>query len=146
MLRPAADAKRIEVRASIEASDAQVSADPDRLQQAVWNVVSNAVKFTPAGGRIDLRLAYRDHRAEITVTDTGPGIDASLLPAIFDRFRQGDSGTTRAYGGLGLGLAIARSLVEAHGGTIAAESDGNGRGATFRISLPVQTAQSSPAA
>ena len=137
-LRPAADAKAIQLDAVVDPNAGVIAADPDRLQQAVWNLVSNAVKFTPPGGRVELHVRRLDALVELAVHDTGQGIDASLLPVIFDRFRQGDSGTTRAFSGLGLGLALARSLVEAHGGTISAESDGVGRGATFRITLPIR--------
>ena len=137
-LRPAADAKMIQVETIVDPDAGAIAADPDRLQQAVWNLVSNAVKFTPTGGRVELQVRRHASAVELSVHDTGQGIEASLLPVIFDRFRQGDTGTTRAFSGLGLGLALARSLVEAHGGTIAAESDGVGRGATFRITVPVR--------
>jgi PAS domain S-box-containing protein len=150
-LRPAAEAKGIQLQADVERDAGSIAADPDRFQQVVWNLVSNAVKFTPNGGRVEVRVRRDMSWIELTVQDTGQGIDRSLLPVIFDRFRQGDTGTTRAFSGLGLGLALARSLVEAHGGTIAAESDGAGRGATFRVRLPFQpvalaaaTASSSP--
>jgi PAS domain S-box-containing protein len=138
-LRPAAEAKGIELQTAVDQKTGLVSGDRDRLEQAVWNVVANAVKFTPAGGRVALRLQHVASHAEIGVTDNGPGIDPSSLPVIFERFRQGDSGTTRAHTGLGLGLAIARSLIEAHGGTITAASDGPGSGSTFCIRLPVLT-------
>jgi len=114
-----------------------VSGDPDRLQQIVWNLVSNAVKFTPRNGSVQVRLERVNSHVEIAVSDTGIGIRRDFLPYIFERFRQGESGTTREHGGLGLGLAIARHLVELHGGTIHAASGGEGQGATFRVRLPV---------
>src|SRR5262249_54967748 len=114
-----------------------VGGDAERLQQAVWNLVSNAVKFTPAGGNVTVATTAEAGYFEVMVSDTGPGIDAAVLPHIFERFRQGDSGTARAHMGLGLGLAIARSLVEAHGGTLVAASDGLGHGATFTMRLPL---------
>jgi CheY-like chemotaxis protein len=108
------------------------------LQQVVWNLLSNAIKFTPKGGVIEIRLERSDDRARIVVTDTGQGIDAGLLPHVFDRFRQADSSSTRKHGGLGLGLAIVRHLVELHGGVARAESRGEGQGATFTVELPQQ--------
>ena len=137
-VRPAADAKGVRVDIEVEGRRETLHADADRLQQVVWNLASNAVKFTPAGGRVRLVVTAREGAVEIRVEDTGVGIPADVLPTVFDRFRQGDSGTTRAYSGLGLGLAIARSIVEAHGGTISAHSDGPGRGAAFRVRLPVR--------
>jgi CheY-like chemotaxis protein len=110
------------------------------LQQVFWNLLSNAVKFTPNGGRVQVRLQGVDSHAELIVTDTGKGIDAKLLPFVFDRFRQGDSSTTREHGGLGLGLAIVRHLVELHGGVVKAHSEGLGKGAEFIVHLPVLTA------
>ncbi|WP_293210172.1 MULTISPECIES: ATP-binding protein [unclassified Microcoleus] len=115
----------------------QVSGDAVRLQQIVWNLLSNAVKFTPKGGRIDVRLELADNQAQIVVTDTGKGINRDFLPYIFESFRQEDASVTRKHGGLGLGLAIVYQLVEAHGGTIKADSFGEGKGATFRVSLPL---------
>jgi PAS domain S-box-containing protein len=145
-LRPAADAKEITVLPVVDPAVDVIAADPDRLQQAVWNVMSNAVKFTPPGGHVTLRVTRADGDVEFAITDTGQGIDPELLPVIFDRFRQGDSGTTRAFTGLGLGLSLARSLVEAHGGTISAESAGPGRGSVFRIRLPLRTGFANAAA
>jgi PAS domain S-box-containing protein len=136
-LRPAAEARGIRIRAALDADAGPVSGDPDRLQQVVWNLLSNAIKFTPRGGTVDVRLARVGSAARIEVRDTGQGIKADFLPYVFDRFRQADSTTTRAQGGLGLGLAIARHLVELHGGTIHAESAGEGQGATFAVSLPI---------
>ncbi|HEX9366695.1 MAG TPA: ATP-binding protein, partial [Vicinamibacterales bacterium] len=114
-----------------------ILADPDRVQQIVWNLLSNAIKFTPEGGTVRLRLSRTDTQVEIAVSDTGSGIPADFLPHVFDRFRQADAGSMRRYGGLGLGLAIVRHLVELHGGTVSAASGGTDQGATFRVSLPV---------
>jgi CheY-like chemotaxis protein/anti-sigma regulatory factor (Ser/Thr protein kinase) len=110
--------------------------DPDRLQQVLWNLLSNAVKFTREGGRVELRLTALPDGARISVADTGKGIAPDFLPYVFERFRQADSGSTRAQAGLGLGLAIVRHLVELHGGTVTAESAGVGKGATFIVHLP----------
>ncbi|MEH1988650.1 PAS domain-containing protein [Nostoc sp.] len=115
----------------------QVSGDSNRLQQIVWNLLSNAIKFTPNGGRVEIRLQPLDNQAEIIVSDTGKGINPEFLPYIFESFRQEDVSVTRKYGGLGLGLAIVRQLVEAHGGTITADSAGEGLGATFTVQLPL---------
>jgi PAS domain S-box-containing protein len=138
VVRPAAEARSIRLTADYDPQAARVSGDPDRLQQVFWNLLSNAVKFTPDGGRVSVRLARAGgHHAEVTVTDTGTGIDPKFLPYVFDRFRQGEHHMTRAHGGLGIGLSIVRHLVELHGGTVRAESDGEGRGSTFRIRLPL---------
>jgi CheY-like chemotaxis protein len=119
-----------------------IPADPDRLQQVVWNLLSNAIKFTPDGGRIELRAGKADDaHVEILVSDTGTGIAPDFLPYVFDRFRQAEAGTRRRYGGLGLGLAIVRHLVELHGGTVGVHSAGEGRGATFRVVLPAREAR-----
>lgn len=134
VVQPAALAKDIRLTADLQ-RPAPTSGDPDRLQQVIWNVVSNAVKFTPQGGRVHVSLT-KDVGYRIVVSDTGIGIDADFLPHIFQRFRQGDPSPTREYGGLGLGLAIVRQLVELHGGTVAVESAGAGQGATFTIHLP----------
>ena len=136
-VQPAADAKGVRLWTSLDPGASPVSGDPDRLQQIVWNLLSNAVKFTPKGGRVDVRLESGDAFVEIVVSDTGDGIRADFLPYVFDRFRQAESGMTRRNGGLGLGLAIVRHLTEMHGGTVSAESAGEGRGATFRVRLPV---------
>jgi PAS domain S-box-containing protein len=136
-VRLAADAKRIDLRARLPPEPQFVWADPDRLQQVVWNLLSNAVKFTPAGGRVEASLSLRDSRVEMAVSDTGVGIRPDFLPHVFDSFRQADSSSTRAHGGLGLGLAIARRLVELHGGEIEARSEGEGKGATLTVKLPV---------
>jgi PAS domain S-box-containing protein len=135
-VQPAAEAKGIALHAVMEPGPAQVIGDPDRLQQVMWNVLSNAVKFTPNGGTISVRLEPADGCVDIIVTDTGLGIAPEFLPHIFERFRQGDSRFAREFGGLGLGLAIARHIVEMHGGTIQASSEGPGQGSTFRLRLP----------
>lgn len=136
-VRPAAEARNIQFHVNLDPSVRPVHGDASRLQQVMWNLFSNAVKFTGVGGHVDVRLASSDSEAVITVKDTGQGISREFLPHVFDRFRQADGTSTRAHGGLGLGLAIARHLVELHGGTICAESDGQGRGATFSVTLPV---------
>src|SRR5882672_8330415 len=125
---PAADAKQIRVQTILDPRAAPISGDPDRLQQIVWNLVSNAVKFTPKHGVVQVRLERVNSHVEIVVSDTGTGITPEFLPHIFERFRQADSGTTREHAGIGLGLAIARHLVELHGGTIHAASDGRDKG------------------
>jgi two-component system, sensor histidine kinase len=141
VVRPAAEAKAIELRAEFGADTGAVSGDPNRLQQVIWNLLSNAVKFTPDGGRVTVQLARAGGQVEINVTDNGAGIAPDFLPHVFERFRQGDSTTTRQHGGLGLGLAIVRHLVELHGGTVTAESAGLDHGATFRLRLPVLCAR-----
>jgi PAS domain S-box-containing protein len=133
---PAAEAKGVRLESILEPHVGPVSGDPDRLQQVIWNLLSNAVKFTPRDGRVQLRLQRVNSHVEVSVSDTGIGIREDFLPHLFERFRQGDSTTTRIHGGLGLGLAIARRIVELHGGRIAALSPGEGRGATFRVELP----------
>jgi PAS domain S-box-containing protein len=140
-VRPSAEAKEIHLDAKLEPIDSKVLADPDRLQQVVWNLASNAVKFTPKGGRIEVRLRADSH-VHLSVQDNGKGISAEFLPYVFDRFRQADSTSTRKYGGLGLGLAIVRHLVELHGGTVHAESAGPDRGATFTVRLPLMEERS----
>ncbi len=140
---PAAEAKGIVLEKSLPADVAALSGDPARLQQVVWNLISNAIKFTPPGGRVRVRLESVKSHVEISVTDTGDGIRREFLPYVFDRFRQADGTTARRYGGLGLGLAIVRHLVELHGGTVRAESAGEGQGATFTVSLPLVAAQRS---
>jgi len=135
--RPAAEAKGIRLQMLLDPKASPVAGDVDRLQQVVWNLVSNAVKFTPKGGRVQVRLERINSHIEISVSDTGQGIAAGFLPHVFERFRQGDSSIARRYGGLGLGLAIVRQLVEMHGGTVAATSPGDGQGATFTVTLPL---------
>jgi signal transduction histidine kinase len=132
----AADAKEIAVR--IDADEPlTVIGDAARLQQVIWNLLSNAIKFTPRGGLVEVELRKRDIDAHVIVRDTGEGIDPAFLPHVFDRFRQGDSSISRKHGGLGIGLAIVSSLVEAHRGTVRAESAGVGKGATFIVTLPL---------
>ena len=136
-MAPAADAKQIRIRSVIDPQVEAISGDPDRLRQVIWNLLSNAIKFTPKGGQIQVRLERINSSVEIVVSDTGIGIRPQLLPYIFERFRQGEGGTSRQHSGLGLGLAIVRTLVELHGGTVSASSDGPDTGATFRVRLPV---------
>jgi PAS domain S-box-containing protein len=136
-VRPAADAKGVRVQVALQDEAEPVMADPNRLQQVVWNLLSNAIKFTPEGGRVNVQLRRVDSSIEITVADTGQGIDPGFLPHVWERFKQADSTTTRAHGGLGLGLAIVKHLVEMHGGSVVAESDGLDLGASFRIRIPV---------
>jgi PAS domain S-box-containing protein len=136
-VRPAAEAKGVRMQKIMDTGVVSVSADPVRLQQVVWNLLSNALKFTPRGGRVQVRLERVNSHIEITVSDTGAGIVPEFLPHVFDRFRQADQRTTRQHGGMGLGLAIVRHLVELHGGTVRAESAGEGQGSTFTVLLPV---------
>jgi len=147
-LMPAATAKSLKVQAVLDPSAGLVVGDPDRLRQIVGNLAANAVKFTPRGGRVTVRVERAPPAAvRLVVEDTGEGISADFLPHVFERFRQGDSSNTRSHGGLGLGLAVVRHLVELHGGTIEARSEGEGRGAAFTVLLPViDPAQLSPAA
>jgi signal transduction histidine kinase len=135
-VRPAADAKAIDLRIQISDSVAPVSGDADRLQQVVWNLLSNAIKFSPRGGAVTVSLRRMNGDVEIVVSDTGQGISRDFLPYVFDRFRQADGSITREHGGLGLGLAIARHLVEMHGGTIRADSPGEGMGASLTVTIP----------
>jgi PAS domain S-box-containing protein len=137
IIRPAAQAKSISLQLLIDPAAGAVAGDPDRLQQVFWNLLSNAIKFTPRGGRVQVRSQRIDSHVEIVVTDTGKGIEPNVLPVIFDRFRQGEDGTAREYGGIGLGLAIVRHLVELHGGVVSARSDGANKGAEFTVQLPV---------
>ncbi|HVG35316.1 MAG TPA: response regulator [Pyrinomonadaceae bacterium] len=141
-MRPAAEAKAIKFDVVLDRAASHISGDADRLQQVFWNLFSNAVKFTPQDGRVEIRLERDgDAHAQITVRDTGQGIDPRFLPFIFDRFRQADGSTTRKHGGLGLGLAIVRHLVELHGGRIKVHSDGINQGATFTVLLPLKTSR-----
>jgi PAS domain S-box-containing protein len=135
-VRPTADAKGIALESEILVAGDEISGDADRLQQIVWNLLSNAIKFTPRGGRVWVQMQQRDGHLTLTVSDTGRGISTEFLPRVFDRFSQAESGSTRSHGGLGLGLAIVRQLVELHGGTVEARSDGADSGATFSVSLP----------
>ncbi|WP_143855667.1 hybrid sensor histidine kinase/response regulator, partial [Nostoc sp. 'Peltigera membranacea cyanobiont' 232] len=136
-VRLAVEAKDIQIKTMLDASLAHVLGDSGRLQQVIWNLLSNAVKFTPEGGKIAIRLERIDTQAQITVSDTGKGINPEFIPYVFEYFRQADSTTTRRSGGLGLGLAIVRHLIELHGGTIWAESLGEGQGAIFTVRLPL---------
>ncbi|MFB3852802.1 MAG: MEDS domain-containing protein [Vicinamibacterales bacterium] len=138
VVRPAAAAKGISIEPTGVGAPARIVGDPDRLQQVLWNLLSNSVKFTQAGGRVEVRLGRVDSQIEVEIKDTGIGIEADFLPYVFDRFRQADSSTSRQQGGLGLGLAIVRYLVELHGGTVKAESAGRGLGSTFTLRLPVR--------
>jgi signal transduction histidine kinase/ActR/RegA family two-component response regulator len=144
-VRPAADAKAIGLDTTVEPGTYQVSGDAGRLQQIVWNLLSNAVKFTPHGGQVGVTVARAHGALEIAVTDTGIGISAGFLPHVFERFRQEDPGSTRRYGGLGLGLSIVQNLVELHGGSVTAQSEGEGRGATFTVHLPAPSAAAAAA-
>ena len=136
-MRPAAEAKRLALEAHVEGGAGVVLGDPDRLQQVVWNLLVNAVKFTPAGGRVCVSVRAEGSHARLRVEDTGVGIRPEFMPFVFDRFRQGDQSTTRAFGGIGLGLSIVRHLVELHGGAVRAESEGPDRGAAFTVELPL---------
>jgi signal transduction histidine kinase len=139
--RPALGAKDIQFDSEIDPDVGAIVADPDRLQQIAWNLLSNAIKFTPAGGSVSVRLRRVAAQVELIVTDNGGGIPPEFLPHVFERFRQADAGSRRKYGGMGLGLAIVRHLVELHGGTVAVDSAGVGHGATFRVLLPVGAVQ-----
>ncbi|HYP26450.1 MAG TPA: MASE1 domain-containing protein [Blastocatellia bacterium] len=143
VIRPAANAKEISLDVELNQKADPISGDPDRLQQIMWNLLSNAVKFTPKGGQVRVQLERLNSHVEISVSDTGIGISADFLPYVFERFRQADSSYTRSHSGLGLGLAIVRNLVELHGGTVEAFSDGEDRGATFKVKLPLIAPQDS---
>jgi signal transduction histidine kinase len=143
-VRLAAEAKSIEIQMRFEPGIGQVSGDSTRLQQVVWNLLSNAVKFTPIGGQIEITLEQIVSEAQIQVSDTGKGISPDFLPHVFEYFRQADSTTTRKFGGLGLGLAIVRQLVELHGGTVAVDSPGEGQGAIFTVRLPLRRESAAP--
>jgi CheY-like chemotaxis protein/nitrogen-specific signal transduction histidine kinase len=137
-VRPAATAKNIALVLELDSASSRIQGDPDRLQQVVWNLVNNALKFTPKGGRVEVRLSRVGTSTELCVKDNGCGIASDFLPHVFERFRQADGTTTRRAGGLGLGLALVRHLVEAHGGSVRAESAGESQGAAFIVTLPVQ--------
>ena len=141
-VRPAAEARQIRLKLDLDRLAGPILGDPARLQQVFWNLLSNAVKFTPRDGEVGVRLRRLGSHVEVAVSDTGCGIQPGFVPFVFDRFRQEHSSTDRNHGGLGLGLAIVRHLVEMHGGTVAAESDGEGRGATFTVQLPVSAVRS----
>jgi signal transduction histidine kinase/CheY-like chemotaxis protein len=136
-VRPAAEAKGIRLEAVLDPAAGPISGDPGRLQQVVWNLLSNAIKFTPRSGRVQVVLQRVNSHVEISVADTGIGIRSEFIPHVFDRFRQADASTTRTFGGLGLGLSIVKRLVELHGGTVRAKSDGEGHGTTFTVLLPL---------
>ena len=141
-IAPAAAARSVLLEFAVASGETTIAGDADRLQQVVWNLVSNAVKFTPAGGRVEVRLDRAPQGIELAVTDTGAGIAPEFLPRVFDRFSQADASPRRAHGGLGLGLSIVRHLVELHGGTVAAASQGIGRGARFTVRLPARAVAS----
>ncbi|MDB4961112.1 MAG: two-component hybrid sensor and regulator [Myxococcales bacterium] len=144
-VRPSAEAKAITIRRTLDPNAGPVVGDPNRLQQIVWNLLTNAVKFTPKGGKIDVLVQRVSSHVELTVTDTGAGISPDFLPHLFERFRQADSSTTRRHGGLGLGLSIVKQLVELHGGTVSAHSPGLGQGSMFLVTLPLRAiVESSP--
>lgn len=143
-IRPAADAKNIRLQTMLDPAAGPISGDADRLQQIVWNLLTNAVKFTPKGGRIQVKVQRVNSHVEIVVTDSGIGISKEFLPYVFDRFRQADASTTRIHGGLGLGLSIVHQLVDLHGGTVSVSSEGEGKGATFTITLPFVGVITSP--
>jgi PAS domain S-box-containing protein len=145
-VRPAVRAKEIDFSVSLAPVTGEVRGDPDRLQQFMWNLLSNAVKFTPASGRVSLKLEETGGAVQVTVTDSGTGIDPTFLPHVFERFRQADSSTTRTQGGLGLGLAIVRHLVDLHGGAVTVDSNGTGTGATFVVTLPTRRPTAAPLA
>ena len=136
-VKPAAQAKGVRVQKVVDTGLISIPGDPVRLQQVVWNLLSNAIKFTPRGGRVQIRSERVNSHLEIVVSDTGQGIDPDFLPHVFDRFRQADQKTSRQHGGMGLGLAIVRHLVEMHGGSVSARSEGEGKGATFTVMLPI---------
>jgi signal transduction histidine kinase/DNA-binding response OmpR family regulator len=144
--RPAAEARKIRLECELAPDLGEITGDPDRLQQVVWNLLSNAIKFTPAGGSVRTDARREGAHIRVRVSDTGRGIRPDFLPYVFDRFRQADSSTTRAHGGLGLGLTIVRHIVEMHGGSVHADSPGEGQGATFTVELPLHAAETQPAA
>ena len=138
VMRPAAEARGITLDVRLDPSASGAWCDSVRIQQVVWNLVSNAVKFTPKGGRVDVTLSREQSSFQIQVSDNGQGISSELLPHVFDRFRQADSSTRRKFAGLGLGLSIVKYIVEAHGGTVEANSPGEGKGSTFTVRLPIR--------
>src|SRR5262249_20712100 len=137
-VRPTAEAKGLRLECDIASDAGRISGDAHRLQQIVWNLLANAVKFTPSGGLVRLKMEYHGNEAKLTVADTGKGISPQFLPYVFDRFRQAETMSSRTATGLGLGLSIARHLVELHGGAIEATSEGEGRGATFTVTFPLR--------
>jgi signal transduction histidine kinase len=143
-VKPAADAKGIRLRTILDSPSSMVSGDANRLQQVFWNLLSNAVKFTPRDGQVQVLLERVDSQVEVSVMDTGEGINPQFIPHVFDRFRQADASTTRRHGGLGLGLSIVKQLVELHGGTVRVKSPGAGKGSTFIVSLPMTIMHAEP--
>jgi len=141
VVMPAAHAKRVALRTNLDPRTPNVMGDQDRLQQVIWNLLSNALKFTEAGGSIDVRLALNGRFARIVIADTGHGISPEFLPHVFERFRQADASSSRRHGGLGVGLALVHDLIVLHGGSVLAQSEGEGKGATFTIDLPTVAAQ-----
>ena len=136
-VRPSAEAKGIRLISLLDPGAGPIAGDPARLQQVMWNLLSNAIKFTPKGGKVQVTLERVNSHIEINVADSGIGIKPEFVPHVFDRFQQGDLSTTKAFGGLGLGLSIVKHLVELHGGTVKASSPGQDQGATFSIHLPL---------
>jgi len=137
-VRPMAELKGISLEADIDTSAGPISGDPDRLQQVIWNLLSNAIKFTPEGGKVAVALRRDNTHVQVEVSDTGKGVTSDFLPYAFERFRQANTGVTRSHGGLGLGLAIVRHLIELHGGTVRAQSEGEGKGSVFTVDLPIR--------
>ena len=135
-LQPAADAKGVQLIASVEQTSGEVTADARRLQQVLWNLVHNAIKFTPKGGRVEIHVHRSEGELQVQVQDNGQGVSQSFLPHVFERFRQEDPTTTRTASGLGLGLSIAKQIVELHGGVITASSGGVNKGSTFTVRVP----------
>ena len=142
--KPAADAKDIRLQPVLDPRAGPVSGDQNRLQQVFWNLLTNAVKFTPSGGRVQVLLERVNSHLEVRIIDTGEGIQPEFLPFVFDRFRQADASTTRKHGGLGLGLAIVKQLVELHGGTVRAKSAGAGKVRRFIVTLPLTVVHPDP--
>ena len=143
-VRPEADSKKIQLKSQYESGFPLITGDAERLQQIIWNLLSNAIKFTPKGGTVQVELKRVESFAEITVTDSGIGIESEFLPFVFDRFRQANSATTRSHRGLGLGLSIVRELTELHDGTVIVRSDGKGKGATFVVRIPIDRPAEAP--
>jgi len=143
-LQPAFADKDVRLRWTPSDPTLQVEGDPQRLHQIVWNLLTNALKFTPASGEVAVELRRDSHHALIVIRDSGQGIDAAFLPFVFDRFRQGDGSTRRLHGGLGIGLALVKSLAELHRGTVTAMSEGQGRGSVFTVTLPLLPQAAAP--
>ena len=139
-VQPAAEVRQIRIQQNLDRQAGPIWADPGRLQQVVWNLLTNAIKFTPRGGQVTVSTRPVDSQVELIVSDTGKGIAPDFLPHVFERFRQADTGSTRTHSGLGLGLAIVRHIIEMHGGTVEAQSEGLGKGSTFIVRLPIRSA------